>query len=347
MDTALSTSQWQTFTGLYWKVEPVRFEYAPEGMKGPVLRVVCYRNRKGRLMLPPYQPHLPLYFMPTETETIGLMQREWLDLGSLFADDIIAHGIRGGLTFSPAITDPRPWAWSWFHVLPRFTDFIDFPFELGQTDRVVRQHANKARRGGFTCIRTDNLRHAFACLAGSEKRKNFSYGITLGGLEMAHDLLGPDAFRVYVCYAPNGEPATARIVLHRPSGRACDWMAGTIDTYLHSGATQLLIAYMMNDLQEADAVGYNSCGANTETVVHAKTMWGGRLMTQYRIEAYAFSTMKHLMGNMLRYRRQRIEVTRNKAARGRAEKCRNGLYSRQEGNHRSETKDVELYQKGT
>jgi hypothetical protein len=313
MNTALATPQWQAFTRQYWQVEPVRFAYAPRGPNGPALRAICYRDRKGRLVLPPFQPHLPLEFRSTPTKAPYRLQRQWLEMARLFVEDMIAHGIRGEVTFSPVLTDPRPWIWSSFRVSPWFTNYIDFPFSIDQADRVVRQQANKARRAGCVCTRTDQLADAVACLSESEHRKGFSYGVTLRGLQMAHDLLGPEAFRVYVCYGADGKPASARVVLHRPGGRACDWMAGTSSRHLRDGATQLLIAYMLDDLQGAEAIGYNSCGASRETVAIAKTIWGGRLMTQYVIEAYDLRPMKQLLRNMLRFRKRRAAVRRSKA----------------------------------
>ena len=311
MDSALATSEWQTFTQRYWHVEPTRLEYAPRGPNGQVLRMICYRDGKGRLLLPPYQPHCPLEFK-TRTAEPYRVQRQWLQIARLLVDDMIAHGIRGEVTFSPAVVDPRPWIWSWFRVSPRFTNFIDFPFHADQADRTVRQQANKALRAGFVCKRTDDLEHAVACLSASEKRQGFAYGMTLPGLEMARQLLGPEALRVYVGYAAGGEPATARVVLHRPGGRACDWLAGTTGNYLQSGITQLLKAYMLDDLQQAGASGYNSCGADLESVACAKAMWGGRLMTQFSLQAYDLRPMKHLAGNMLRYLKRQRAVRRGK-----------------------------------
>jgi hypothetical protein len=314
MDTALATNEWQTFTERYWEVEPLRFDYAPRGPGGPTLRAIGYADRKGRLLLPPYQPHLPLEFKPTPTDAPYRLQRQWLETSRCLVDDMLARGIRGELTFSPAVADPRPWQWSWFRVLPRFTNFIDFPFTLDQADRVMRQQANKAARAGFVCRKTDHIEDALACLSGSESRRGFRYGMTLQGLEMAHRLLGPECLRVYVAYAAGGEPATARVVLHRPGGRACDWLAGTMDKHLHGGATQLLMAFMFDDLQQAGAAGYNSCGADVEPVAYAKSMWGGRLMTQFSVLAYDYRPMKNLLGNARRYLRRQREVRRAQAA---------------------------------
>ncbi|MBN1851699.1 MAG: hypothetical protein JW829_03215 [Pirellulales bacterium] len=312
MDSTLATPEWQTFTEHYWPVKAVPFEYAPRGPNGPMLRVVCYLNRKGRLVLPPYQPHLPLEFKPTPTDAPYRLQRQWLEIARLFVDDMISYGIRGEMTFSPVVTDPRPWLWSWFRVSPRFTDFINFPFAIDDTDYRVQQLANKAQQAGFVCRIVSHLPDVMVCLRGSEQRRGLTHAMTLQGLEMARELLGPEAFRAYVCYAPGGEPATGRIVLHRPGGRACDWLAGTVEKHLHSGATQLLIWHMFNDLQEATAIGYNSCGADRKTVAHAKTMWGGRLMTQYNVRAYDFPCMKHQLGNMLQYLKRQAAVRKVK-----------------------------------
>lgn len=315
MDTALASAEWQAFTQAYWHVEPLCFEYAPRGPGGPTLKAICYSDRKGRIVLPSYQPHLPLAFKPTPTDAVYRRQRQWLEIACLFVDDMVALGIQGEVTFSPAVTDPRPWIWSHFRVVPRFTTFLDFPFSLGQADRVVRQQAGKASRAGFVCERTDKLDDVLHCLQGSESRRDFDYGVSLQGLEMARRLLGPEAFRTYVCHAPDGGPATARVVLHRPGGRACDWLAGTVDKHLHSGATQLLMTYMLDDLYQAGAVGYNSCGDDVESVSYAKTMWGGRLMTQYSIQAFDLASLKNLLGKMRRYVKRRATVRRSRATR--------------------------------
>ncbi len=204
--------------------------------------------------------------------------------------------------------------WSWFRVSPRFTNYIDFPFAIRQADRTVRQQVNKAVRAGYTCRRSENLNDALRCLSESEHRKGFAYGVTLSTLQMADAILGPESFRAYVCYASNGEPAAARVVLHRPCGRACDWLAGTVAAHLHSGATQQLISFMLEDLQQAGASGYNSCGANLESIAVAKTVWGGRLVTQFSIQAYDYAAMKRCLGNMVRFTKRRAAVRKAKAA---------------------------------
>jgi hypothetical protein len=310
MDTALATAEWQRFTELRWSLEPVRLAYAPRGPGGPGLDAIFYADRRGRLRLPPYQPHLPLRFAPTPTDASYRVERQWLETAHLLVEDMLDRGTWSELTFSPELVDPRPWRWASFRVTPHFTNLIDLPFTWSQADRVVRQQAAKAERAGLTCGLTGDLDAVMACLAGSQRRKGFAYGMDRPGLELARRLLGPDALRLYLCTTATGEPATARVILHRAGGRGLDWMAGTRDEWLKSGATQLLLAHVLDDLHRAGASGYNSCGADLEPVARTKLLWGGTLAAQYAIQGYDWRSSRQLLGGWLRFVRGRSALRR-------------------------------------
>lgn len=313
MDSALATAEWRTFTQRYWGLEPVELTIAPRGPNGPQLRGIFYADRKGRLQLPAYQPHLPLQFVPTPTSSAYRLERLWLETAQALVEEMAARGVRGELTFPPEITDPRPWKWAHFRVTPHFTNYLDLPFSWSQADRVVRQQASKAQRAGFACGRTADVAQVLECLAGSQRRKGFAYGMTADGLALARELLGPEALRLYLCTAPDGRPATARVILHRPGGRALDWMAGTVPAHLHSGATQQLLAHALDDLHAAGATGYNSCGADIEPVAYTKLLWGGRIVPQYCIQGYDLLALRRLAGGFVRFVRHRRELARRRA----------------------------------
>lgn len=313
MDTALATVEWQTFTHRCWGLEPVELAFAPRGPGGPRIRGLFYADHRGRLRHPDNQPHVPIEFTPPQTTASYRLERAWLEAARALADEMARRGIHGELTFSPGILDLRPWKWDHFRVTPRFTNFIDFPFTWDQADRVVRQQSNKAARAGFTCERTDDFSRVLECLAGSQRRKGFVYGISLADLAAARDVLGADMLRMYLCTAPDGAPATARVMVHRPGGRALDWMAGTLPAYLNSGATQLLLGHALQDLQAAGATGHNSCGADIEPVAHTKLLWGGRVVPQYSIQAYDLLALRRLAGGFVRYVRHRRELRRRAA----------------------------------
>lgn len=310
MDTALATAAWRSFTQRYWGLEPVELAFAPRGANGPQIRALPYADRRGRLRHPENQPHVPIEFIPTPTTATYRLERSWLETARCLVDEMARRGIHGELTFSPGIADLRPWKWAHFRVTPRFTNYIDFPFTWDRADRVVRQQSNKAQRAGFTCERTEDARSVLDCLAGSQSRKGFAYGMSIEGLELAGKLLGSDVLRLYLCRAPDGRPATARVMLHRAGGRALDWMAGTTPAYLHSGATQMLLGYALQDLQAAGATGHNSCGADIEPVAHTKLLWGGRVVPQYTIQAYDLHALRKLAGGFVRYVRHRRALLR-------------------------------------
>lgn len=314
MDTALATPEWQAFTRQFWRVEPLPLDFAPRGPNGPRLRAVFYTDARGRLQLPPYQPCLPLQFAPTPQAASYRAERQWIETARLLVDEMLVRGTRGELTFPPGLVDPRPWKWAHFRVTPRFTNLIDLPFGWERADRVARQQAHKAERAGFTCQRTGDLAEALACLGGSQERQGFAYGMTLDGLELAARLMGPEALRVYSCRASSGQPATARVVLHRPGARALDWMAGTRDEQLRSGATQQLLAFALEDLHRAGATAYDSCGADLEGVACAKLAWGGRLVPQYSVQGWDWLPARRLLGAGLRFLRQRAAVRRARRA---------------------------------
>jgi hypothetical protein len=79
------------------------------------------------------------------------------------------------------------------------------------------------------------------------------------------------------------------------------------------------MSYMLDDLQQAGAGGYDSCGAGDETVALAKTAWGGRLMTEYSIEGYNLRSIKHRLGDMLRYLKRQKSVRGHRRAGGHAD----------------------------
>jgi hypothetical protein len=116
-------------------------------------------------------------------------------------------------------------------------------------------------------------------------------------------MMGEDALRAYVCYAPNGEPASMRVALHHPRTRAIDWAAGVNTTYLHSGANQLLIGHMLHDLQQAGATGLDFGGAMVPGVGAMKATWGARLVPYYRVEGGRFRAVVRHAREYLRFRR--------------------------------------------
>jgi hypothetical protein len=124
--------------------------------------------------------------------------------------------------------------------------------------------------------------------------------LSVGDLELASRLLG-EHLRAYLCYAPDGEPASVSVVLHRSGGPAIGWVGGTRTAHLSSGAAQLVDRFSLDDLHACGATGFDWGGANIPGVSAAKAAWGSRLMPCYAIEEYGPRKLAKFMRDWWRF----------------------------------------------
>jgi hypothetical protein len=313
MNSVLWSEEWQKFNSLMWNVKPEMLDYAPRGTDGPHLRALVYRDAQGKILLPRLNEYLPVQFTPTNTNQPFRITRQWQECAELLIDEMLSSGIRGQVTFSPNLMDPRMWQWAGFRVSPRFTFILPLPFNIAEADASVRKSVNKAQRAGFTVRPADNVQHVLDCLAGTEERKQFSHKLDLKTLELVCKTVNSQMICPYVCYSPDGEPASARIVMRHPGGTAFGWVAGTKPKYLTSGATQLVINTALNDAANAGCIEYDFSCANIPGVAEAKMNFGGRLVTYYCVEGYDYIPIRRMLGSCVRLFKNRREVRRKPA----------------------------------
>jgi hypothetical protein len=314
MNDPLTLPGWQEFNHVQWNAKPVTYEFAPRGTGGPKLSLAAYQNSRGRFVLPPMNPHWPLVFTPTKTDTPSRLARQWSESAELLVEKMLECGTSGRIAFPGEIVDPRPWVWAGFHLFPLFTYYIDFPYDIAAADPSIRQKVRKSEKAGFCARRADDVSDMLDCFRETEQRQGFDHELTRESLQAGLDLMGPDAFRLYVCYAPDGEPASARLVIHEPGGRACDLAAGTKGKFLSLGVTQHLVGHMLNDLQTAGASGFNFCCANIESVAPSKANWGGYLVPLYGIEGFDAVPLRRLAGSFVRLLKNKRALRKRKQA---------------------------------
>jgi len=293
---------WLEFNQRKWNLKPEVVEFRDNNKELPLLRAVLYYDSKGRVRMPPRNPYLPVDFQPTPTELLGRLGRQWLALGATMAEELRHSGVRGSIAFSPTITDMRPFQWQGFHAQVRYTFYLNFPIDENQIDHAVRKQIKKAAKSGFKCSDTASPKEIMECLKETEDRQGFSHGLTTADICLAKDLLGEEHFKCYGCYAPNGEIASARIILHSHGSRAIDWVAGTKREFLNSGATQAVIAFALENLASKGAIGFDYSGANIPNVAAAKATWGGPLVPFYVLRSPDIRGLVKYGLDILRYR---------------------------------------------
>jgi hypothetical protein len=250
----------------------------------PAVEVHYFLDAKGRIWKPPNIPYLAARFQATPTRYRGRIDRQWLAVGSLLAEDMARRGVAMVIPLPPEISDVRPWQWAGFRADARYTFAIDLPYDPAQIDSGTRRYVARARKAGFRCERTLALGAAVACLQETEGRQGFTFDLNSDDLDLAQQLIGEEGFRQYVGYAPDGTPATAAVVLHAAGGCALGLVFGTSTAYLGSGVAQLVVQSILDDLTDAGAARFDFVGANLPSVATAKSGWGARLKPFYTVD---------------------------------------------------------------
>ncbi|MTI85408.1 MAG: GNAT family N-acetyltransferase [Firmicutes bacterium] len=293
---------WLEFNRVKWGVKPVRVKFkAPNDAEVPSIEVVFFLNAKGKICVPPRNPYLGINFNPTPTDKQARLSNQWLEVADYLVEEMRDRGLASTIGLPPHITDVRPWQWNGFKAGVKYTFCETFPYDINRAYRSVRKNINKAIKAGYVCSRTKDMNHVLPCLLETEERQGFDHQLTIKDLELCSELLGDDHFRTYICYAPNGEPACAYIWLHCRGARAIGWVGGTRQSYQHSGVTQFIIKYSIDDLNVAGATSIDLTGANIPSVAASKLQWGFKLTPYYTLGAYGIKQMAIWVRDWLNY----------------------------------------------
>lgn len=272
---------WLEFNRLRWNVRLARVHLGATPF--PRLEAVFFLGKHGKIWRPPLVPYVSMHFLPTPTQTSFRLISQWLELGKSIAEETRAYGLDGPMFLPPEIADLRPWQWLGFKAGVKYTFYIDFPYRVSAADHNIRAKLKRASDAGFVCRRTRDMQSVFRCLSETAATQEFQFDLNVDDLELADRVMGPELLRCYVCYAPDGQPASARVVLFTPGARALVWLAGT-NGHLQSGATELLMKFVIDDLEDNGAPGLDFVGANLPGVAAAKAKWGSRLVPFYALQ---------------------------------------------------------------
>ena len=288
---------WLAFNERKWGVRAERVRY-PDA-RGP-LSAVLYLDRRGRVLLPRLNPYLPVVYEARRSTQYRAI-RAWGAAADAFAVDMRRRRLAGIIAFSPTVRDLRAWSRHGFRVGVRYTLVQEVPVPEASVDPDLRRRARLAAAAGYRCERTANYADVLACISDTEERQRFSYGLSKEDLIYLQSAMG-DAFRAFICYDASGKPAASRLLLHCPDGEAIDWVNGTLQTELGSGASQLLVFHALADVAAAGARSLDWEGANIPSVAAAKERWGGRIETWFTVEAFTVANVARWAYAQFRYR---------------------------------------------
>ncbi len=294
--TPLELEGWLEFNAWRTGLKAMRFSTAQAD--GPAVRAVFYLDRRGRLRLPPNNPYMPVVFH-SERERPSGRTADWLSVAAGLVDEMVRRGTGSQLYLPPEVEDVRPWLWRGFMVGPRFTYYLDFPFDRAAMDRTTRHSCDRATKLGLTVERVVDCGPVLECLQETAARAGFPLELGKRELQTARELLGDESLRMYVCFTPSGQAASSTIVIHSPGARAIGWIFGTRTERLGDGAGQLLLLSTLGDLETAGAIGIDLCGANIESIALFKSRWGTRLVPNYGVRTHSLRAGAKFMADWL------------------------------------------------
>lgn len=284
METLNLWEKWAVFHAQKWGCDTrvARWEAPNSSARGEAL---VFFNRKGHLYLPPLNPYHPFSFNPTPTDKQYKLNRQWHEAAKAMILEMLKAQRITSFVFPPDITDVRPFVWSGYIAEVKYTFIVKLPYSLDQASTEIRAKIKKATAAGYRSALTQDMGEVYQCLEGTETRQGFSHHLTRQDLELAQSLLGDQAFRAYVCYAPDGEPVSTSVIVSLYGRRAFGWIAASKTEHLNYGVVQQSQSLALQDLSNLGFAEFDFAGANIPTIAYSKTNWGGQVTPYYLIRS--------------------------------------------------------------
>lgn len=279
----LFEKEWVRFNEKKWGLVAKVLDIKPDKGSSWALRTVFYYNKRGRLVMPGRNSHLPVLFEcgSPKPETIESYKFEAV---TKLAEKVAEAKPKASISFSPVIDDVRPFQWAGFNVTPRYTYMLTLDNWREKADKRLLRHARKAKEQGYYCELTNDIDLVQYCLGFSEERKGFSHSISNEHLRFLLDELGDNKLLASVCFSKDREPVGARLTLCTPGNMAHAWSAGINIEALRAGCNPLLFEFVVDELLKRNCNVLDLVGANIPGVAKAKSAFGGQLVTYYSIE---------------------------------------------------------------
>lgn len=280
---------WIKFNEHKWGVKASVIELSPTNIWN--LKTVIYLNKHGKIVLPPRNPYLPIYF-ECEAQNLPKVNARKREAFSALADIYDKKGVHGTVTFSPNIMDMRSFTWKNFIVTPIYTYHIDIETFSENARNSVINKAKKAIMNGYHCEISKDYAAIEKCLSFAENRKSFKHRTTKEDLAYLANTLGDENFICFLAKDKDGNPVGTWIRLFEKNGGIVHaWSASVENNALRDGVNSLLGQVAFEYFEQVKCRIFDFGGANLPSVASMKENWGGELVTYYTIRERNFRNL--------------------------------------------------------
>lgn len=274
--TALINEAWYEWNVSVARTTTCSIQVQDPRLSGRSIEGVLYIDRRDRWHTPHLSPHAPLALLDRRDNRPREARDEhtWLELGGELADRLASRRFRTPVILPAGLSDGRPFVWAGLRVGVTYTYAGALPVDVTATNPSVRKNVRKAISRGYTTTRSDDWAGIHECLTATGDAKGFSHRIGIQDLELGASLMGEDSFRGYLVRDQRGLPVSGGVRVHARGHHAVDLFQGTQRRVLSDGVNQLMYDFVLRDLAEAGATGFDFCGADIPAVARAKSAWG-------------------------------------------------------------------------
>ena len=307
---------WVAWNEDQWDLHAEELKFTSRNLS---LRVLEYRNRRGRTVLPPLNFYLPVRLESRHPSLTGSLSEkafsgEWFEVAGQYAESLMSHRPLGTLALPPIITDVRPFQWAGFDLHPRYTYTAELPHKSSAVSKSALKAANRAAREGFSLAKDTRIEEIFQLVNETATEQGFRFPNSLTSLQGLEERLGPTKFIKHSIVDSEGQIVSGGVRLIGESGTALGWIQGTRRSALKHGVAQLMQKSVLEELSTMGATSYDYIGANIKSVALAKASWGMRLATYYQLTAPK-KTAKLVEGVKNRVRPSYLNIRRATARR--------------------------------
>lgn len=239
------------------------------------------RGWRRRYGTPDLLPHTGLLFRPSDTVRPAHLESERNGAAQALIGHLQSTGPQIHLAHAPAVTDPRPFLWSGWEVVPRSTYWIDLPATRTDVwdgfERRTRTAIRKAEKAGYrldSAHDSAELRRLYGQVYGGEDHAPVAGSVVEA---MAGRALEEGLARGHRVVSSEGD--TAAVVLFAQDDTCLyAWVAGADPAHRDSGAASLLYWKV---IEQTERQRFDFVGANLPSVALFKRGFGGQLVTYY------------------------------------------------------------------
>lgn len=194
------------------------------------------------------------------------------------------------LVNAPDLLDARPFLWSGWSVLPRYTYRLapaSAEEHLQQFEHNVRKKIRKAQEAGLTVQQVDAIDEVLTTYALAYRRHGTAPPVSQQVLAaVVERAIGARLGRAYVVRDAGGTSHGFQLLL-LDRARAYALFAGADPECLRDGGFSLLLARVLGDLA-ATAHEFDFMGANTPPIAAFKRSFGGTLVPYWEVSRATF-----------------------------------------------------------